>query len=237
MLSGGLGKGLAVQRGDTIRPMSVGQIGRRMLGRHEKRIADLYRETFVDTTALAAAIASFSAGPRILEIGCGDGVVTQALTARLPGAVVLGIDISEHPGKLYAGDLDRASFRSCTAESLVEEGEAPFDLVVVVDVLHHVDDYLLPSLLAAAGALCRPGGQLVVKEWERNASVGYRVGWFSDRVVSGVEVRFFDHEGLVRVVEQHLPTARRVGETRVPPRRSNLLVAWEIESAPVREPL
>ena len=217
--------------------MSVGQIGRRMLGRHEKRVADLYRETFVDTTALAAAVASFSTGPRILEIGCGDGVVTQALTACLPEAVVLGIDISEHPGRLYAGDPARASFRSCTAESLVKEGEPPFDLVVVVDVLHHVDDVLLPSLLSAAGALCRPGGQLAVKEWERNASIGYRVGWFSDRVLSGVDVRFFDHEGLLRIVEQNVPNARRIGETRVPPRRSNVLMAWEIDAAPVREPL
>ena len=48
-----------------------------------------------------------------------------------------------------------------------------------------------------------PGGLLAIKEWERDGSLAFRSGWFSDRVVSGQEVRFFDGAELRRLVGGH----------------------------------
>ena len=209
--------------------MSIGSTVRRTLGRHEQRVADAYRHWFLDTAALADAVARFSTGPRILEIGCGDGHVTSDLLARLPEAHVTGIDISPTPGRLFVGDASRATFRTCTAADLASEG-AEFDLVVVSDVLHHVDDSTLASVIGPASQLCRPGGVVAVKEWERNHSLGYMVGWFSDRVVSGQRVRFFTRTQLTDVVAAHLPGAVHIGDTRVEPRTSNLLTVWQTPS-------
>jgi 2-polyprenyl-6-hydroxyphenyl methylase/3-demethylubiquinone-9 3-methyltransferase len=208
--------------------MGIGPTARRLLGRHEKRVADWYRACFLDAPALAEAVAAVGPGPRLLEIGCGDGVMTEALVGRLPGATVLGIDIAEHPGRLYAGDPARASFRRCTVQELAAEGGPPFDTVLVVDVLHHVDDVLLTDLLAVAARLCRPGGHLMVKEWERNGSPGFWAGWFSDRVVSGQQVRFFDANELAARVIAAVPGAVCTDRRRVPPRRANLLVSWRL---------
>jgi 2-polyprenyl-6-hydroxyphenyl methylase/3-demethylubiquinone-9 3-methyltransferase len=212
--------------------MSIGRTVRRALGPYEQRAASLYRNAFLDMDSLAQAVHPWVRGPRVLEVGCGDGLVAQVLTSREPHIHVTGIDVSPAPGQLYTGDPARAEFRSCTIDDLAATSPEPFDLVLVVDVLHHVDDESAPGLLATAATLVRPDGHLVVKEWERNRSPGYLAGWFSDRVISGERVRFFDRDGLVDLVERAAPGFVRADESRVKPRRSNLLVAWRNAAEP-----
>jgi len=211
----------------TLGPMSIGRTVRRLLGKHEQRVADLYRDSFLDTTALAEAVAGFGQFPRVLEVGCGDGFVTTKLVEHMPSAHVVGIDVAATPGRHFTGDPARVEFRSCTVEAYAATDPEPFDLVLIVDVLHHVDDDTLPSLVTTAASLMRPGGHLIVKEWERNRTVGYGLGWFSDRVISGEQVRFFDRDGLVHEIERWAPALERVGDARVRPRHSNLIVAWQ----------
>lgn len=213
--------------------MSIGQAVRRAMGPYEQRVADRYRAFFLDVDDLAAALASFEPAPRILEIGCGDGHVSTALLQRLPTAHVTAIDIVPEPGRLFAGDPQRVTFRSCTAEALLAEGGAPFDLVVLSDVLHHVPDDLLSNVVECAGRLCAPGGVLAVKEWERNRGVGYFLGWFSDRVISGQRIRFFDRDHLQSTVEQLVPGTTLIGTALVKPRRSNLLLVWRTAPADI----
>jgi SAM-dependent methyltransferase len=79
-------------------------------------------------------------GPgRILEVGCGEGVVIQYLSGRVPGARLDGVELD-------AGALARARAR-CPAAALVRADvyELPFrsrsyDLVVCLEVLEHLAD-------------------------------------------------------------------------------------------------
>src|SRR5438094_10605019 len=82
-------------------------------------------------------------GKRVLDIGCGGGILAEALAAE--GAVVTGVDPSE---KSLAAAREHArrsrcaiDYRRGTAEDLGGAGlEGTFDLVFAVDVLEHVDD-------------------------------------------------------------------------------------------------
>ncbi len=97
------------------------------------------------------------AGLRILDIGCGGGLVTEPLT-RL-GATVIGVDASEENIGVARAHADEAGleidYRAIAAEALVDAGEV-FDVVLTLEVIEHVSDPA--ALMAAVAALLRPGG-------------------------------------------------------------------------------
>jgi 2-polyprenyl-6-hydroxyphenyl methylase/3-demethylubiquinone-9 3-methyltransferase len=96
------------------------------------------------------------AGKRILDIGCGGGVFSEALARA--GAEVVAFDASERSleaAREHAkrGGL-RIDYRLSTAEEFQPEGE--FDAVMAVDVLEHVED-VDATLEMAASALASGG--------------------------------------------------------------------------------
>ena len=106
-------------------------------------------------------------GLRILDIGCGGGLLSEPM-ARL-GAAVVGADAAERNipvARLHADEqgLD-IDYRHTTAEALATEGEV-FDAVLNMEVVEHVVD---PSAyLAACHDLMKPGGLMVCSTINRN---------------------------------------------------------------------
>jgi 2-polyprenyl-6-hydroxyphenyl methylase/3-demethylubiquinone-9 3-methyltransferase len=124
------------------------------------------------------------AGMRILDIGCGGGLVCEPL-ARM-GASVVGVDAAAKnvaAARRHAETMGLAiDYRCATAEALRDAGEQ-FDAVLTLEVVEHVADVDL--FLACAAGLVRPGGSLVLATLNRTAKafalavVGaeYVLGW------------------------------------------------------------
>ena len=205
--------------------MGMGSVIRQRLGSLEIPAADLYRSIFINLEDFAASAASLGPAKRILEIGAGDGSCAQRLLEVLPDAEYLGIDIAPNPGRLFRGDESRATFRSISSSDLISEGPGVFDLVVIVDVLHHVPAAFRTPLLQDAATLTAPAGTILVKDWERDASrVGYGMVYAADRYVSGDKtVDFASRQELRRLIDVSLPDFTPVFEGRIPPMRSNVL--------------
>ena len=137
----------------------------------------------------------------------------------------LGIDVAGEPGRLFRGDRARATFRSMTSRELREESPEPFDLVLLVDVLHHVPAPGRAALLGDLRALTKPGGHYAVKEWEPTRTPGHYAAWFADRFITGDRVA---HVTPARLNSQlnELFGDPRVVQARVHPRRNNYLLGY-----------
>jgi 2-polyprenyl-6-hydroxyphenyl methylase/3-demethylubiquinone-9 3-methyltransferase len=101
------------------------------------------------------------AGLKILDVGCGAGLVSEPMS-RL-GAEVVGIDASER-NVMVAERHARASgarvhYRHALPEECADQA-GTFDVVMSLEVVEHVAD--LPAFLAALARLLAPGGILVI---------------------------------------------------------------------------
>jgi 2-polyprenyl-6-hydroxyphenyl methylase/3-demethylubiquinone-9 3-methyltransferase len=106
------------------------------------------------------------AGLKVLDIGCGGGLVAEPL-ARL-GAKVTAVDADGTAiaaARLHAGQRDVAvDYRTGAAEDLVAAGER-FDIVLALEIVEHVANRaMFVDLLAR---LVRPGGLLVLSTLNR----------------------------------------------------------------------
>jgi len=100
-------------------------------------------------------------GLRILDIGCGGGVLSEPL-ARL-GASVVGADPSDSNIAVAQSHAAQSGltidYRCTTAEAMAEtlaETNENFDVVLAMEVIEHVTDVGL--FVDLAGSLVKPGG-------------------------------------------------------------------------------
>jgi len=106
------------------------------------------------------------AGLRMLDIGCGGGILSEPL-ARL-GASMVGADPSEENIAIARAHAEESGlaidYRATTAEALAEAGES-FDVVLAMEVVEHVADVEL--FVAACAGMVRPGGLMITATLNR----------------------------------------------------------------------
>jgi 2-polyprenyl-3-methyl-5-hydroxy-6-metoxy-1,4-benzoquinol methylase len=204
--------------------VSIGRAVRTRLGRFEAPVSDFYRGRFVDLDACARILGSTVQPHSILEIGCGDGQMANQLVERFPAATYQGIDVAPEVGRLFEGASDRANFLTIDTRSFRQGTDARYQLVVVVDVLHHVPKQERADLLDDVRELTAAGGHYAIKDWVRSRSLAHLAAWASDRIVTGDRVAYFDPGELPQLVSTRFPDDRPVLTTFVPPRRNNVMV-------------
>lgn len=100
-------------------------------------------------------------GLRILDIGCGGGILSEAI-ARM-GAEVHGVDMVEKNIQIArshaTGQGLNLAYECCTAEALSERGET-YDAVLNMEVVEHVAD--LHLFMRSCARLLKPGGVMMV---------------------------------------------------------------------------
>jgi 2-polyprenyl-6-hydroxyphenyl methylase / 3-demethylubiquinone-9 3-methyltransferase len=155
------------------------------------------------------------AGLRVLDIGCGGGILSEPIT-RL-GASVVGADPAAPniaAAKLHAAGEELAiDYRATTAEALADAGER-FDVVLAMEVVEHVAG--LDLFVGRCAEMVKPGGQMVVATLNRTlksfalAIVGaeYVLRWLPrgthqwDKFVTPNELEIALEKGGLEVIEE-----------------------------------
>ena len=143
------------------------------------------RDTIEDHFKLSSGARRPFEGLRILDIGCGGGLVSEPM--RRLGADMVSVDASEANIKTAMTHAAQSGleidFRAGTVEDLIDAGEAPFDVVLNLEVVEHVADP--EQFLRDCASLVKPGGLMIVATLNRTAKafalaiVGaeYVLGW------------------------------------------------------------
>jgi len=150
------------------------------------------------------------AGKQVADIGCGGGLLSEALAC--DGAHVVAIDASE---ALIATARDHAAaerldidYRVMLSRDLAVSAPAQFDLVTCLELIEHVPD--AEALLADCAALLRPGGTLVLSTLNRNPQA-WLLGIVAAEYVLGLVPRgTHDYQQFIRPSEL-AAAARRHG--------------------------
>jgi 2-polyprenyl-3-methyl-5-hydroxy-6-metoxy-1,4-benzoquinol methylase len=77
----------------------------------------------------------------VLDVGCGEGVLTEAWAKRLDGGRVVGVDLDDPKlrAEWHTRRRDNLEFRAHDATSL-PYGDGEFDMATAIEVLEHVPE-------------------------------------------------------------------------------------------------
>ena len=105
-------------------------------------------------------------GLRMLDIGCGGGILSEPL-ARL-GAQMVGADPAEENIAVASAHAVASGvtvdYRATTAEDLAAAGER-FDVVLAMEVVEHVVD--VEAFVATCASMVKPGGLMIAATLNR----------------------------------------------------------------------
>ncbi|MEM7259617.1 MAG: bifunctional 2-polyprenyl-6-hydroxyphenol methylase/3-demethylubiquinol 3-O-methyltransferase UbiG, partial [Pseudomonadota bacterium] len=150
--------------------------------------------------AKQADTAQSLAGIKVLDIGCGGGILSESM-ARL-GCTVHGVDISDRNiavARQHAVQSNLAiDYEAGTAESLSEQGHS-YDVVLNMEVVEHVAD--LRAFMSACNAMVAPGGIQFVSTINRNPLAWFIAIFGAETVLGWLPKGTHEYRKLVKPAE------------------------------------
>jgi 2-polyprenyl-3-methyl-5-hydroxy-6-metoxy-1,4-benzoquinol methylase len=141
-------------------------------------------------------------GSRVLDVGCGPGLLCRKVKSRVPAAEVTGVDFSRY---MIARNQERdgslgIDYRCLDIRTELASIEDQFDVVAMCEVLEHLEE---PEFVVeSAMGLLKPGGRFIL------------TCPHGDGIPDPEHVRLWDHDELFHLLA---PYGETVSFTHFPP--------------------
>lgn len=190
--------------------MALGPAIRQKLKSHPKiqsTIANLYRSFFLDVGALVEHLPIPSSATSLLNVGTGDGSILNLVARKFPALRITTADVTQTRGELIEKDISsRVAMVSYLPNDYTAQfWKQTFDVVLLVDVIHHVPVADRSLLLLNVWSTVSADGVLLVKDVEPH---GFRafLGLLSDKYLTGDRhVDQVSASDLRRLIEETCP--------------------------------
>jgi cyclopropane fatty-acyl-phospholipid synthase-like methyltransferase len=127
----------------------------------------------------------------ILELGCGHGIFANLVGLRGPERKLLALEKNVAKAAVAGGRVTNVTVED---RDVMQEGLPTVDVVMLIDVLHHLGSFAeQEELIARVGTMLRPGGVLILKEVTKSRAIRYRLTLVLDRLAYPGERFFFRH--------------------------------------------
>lgn len=99
---------------------------------------------------------------RIVDVGCGAGMLLGALHRAHPSTELVGIEIDKASSQIAAAAHPYAKILNEDAMAAAQSQAGQFDCAITIDVLEHISDEDVARFAQSLRLLLRPGGTLIV---------------------------------------------------------------------------
>ena len=137
---------------------------------------------FASLERLLATEATSLDGARVLDFGCGTGLLTEQLASRC--SAIDAVDASQSMLAVLAAKIEREGWQHVRALAEVPAESAPYNLVVCSSVCAFLDDY--PAEVSRLAEGLRPGGLFMQWDWELDPADDEPFGMTRDGIRSGL---------------------------------------------------
>ena len=117
---------------------------------------------------------AFEPKKRVLEIGCGQGILADWFT----GGGYVGVD-TDFPSLQFAQSRSKRNHFICQDAAGLSFRDRTFDIVLSVGVLHHLDNHQFRQHFKEAFRVLKPGGKVIVYDCIRPEPKDYLRYWCS----------------------------------------------------------
>lgn len=138
------------------------------------------------------------AGLKIIDIGCGGGILTEPVHRM--GAVICGLDATQEGVQAARRHADLMGldieYRQGSLEDLANERPGFYNVLLCMEVIEHVAS--LRDFFAAAQKICRPGGLLFAATINRTWRARALALFAAERILRWLPEGTHDYDKLVR---------------------------------------
>jgi chemotaxis methyl-accepting protein methylase len=122
---------------------------------------------------------------RVLDLGCGHGLLSMAMALQAPGRTVLGIDHDEARIELARRASREIPNLELRPGSLLTPPAGPFSGITAIDVMHYFEPEAQREILRRAHESLEPGGCLLVREVDPTSGLASRFNRFYEKLATG----------------------------------------------------